>query len=113
MKFNPKVVEDGIFAADMVMKEWGGKCDFVYQHDKYWPMLDKMCENNRMGWMEKWRTLGGKVGVKEWDYKGEASGDNLKEQEVDHNSSEKVAEPMVEALRIQGKLVDGAITVNT
>jgi len=71
MKFNPQVVADGIFAPDMVMSEsWGGDCDFVYEHDKYWPAFVAMCEERRKGWMETWRELGGTVGLKEWDYKG-------------------------------------------
>jgi hypothetical protein len=71
LKFNPKVVEDNIFKADMVMKEWwGGDCDFVYEHDKYWPALVEMCEERSRAWMERWRALGGTVGLREWDYKG-------------------------------------------
>ena len=51
------------------MKEWGGDCDFVYEHDKYWPAFVSMCDERRMGWMATWRSLGGTVGLKEWDYK--------------------------------------------
>ncbi|RDB26323.1 CRAL-TRIO domain-containing protein C23B6.04c [Hypsizygus marmoreus] len=70
MKFNPEVVEDGIFTGDMVMAEWwGGARDFEYVHEKYWPTLVGMCEVRRQAWMEQWRALGGKVGVKEWEYK--------------------------------------------
>jgi len=69
MKFNPEVVKEGFFAPEMVMKEWGGDCDFVYEHDKYWPAFVSMCDERRMGWMATWRSLGGTVGLKEWDYK--------------------------------------------
>jgi len=70
MRFNPKLIEDNIFTSDMVMAEWwGGDRDFEYVHDKYWPVLVDMCENRRKTWMEKWRTMGGTVGLKEWDYK--------------------------------------------
>jgi hypothetical protein len=70
MKFNPHVVADGIFASDMAMSEWGGNCRFVYEHEKYWPALVEMCEERKKGWMETWKSLGGTVGLKEWDYKG-------------------------------------------
>jgi hypothetical protein len=70
MKFNPEVVPEGIFTPDMVMSEsWGGNCDFVYEHDKYWPALVTMCEQRRTEWMENWQALGATVGLKEWEYK--------------------------------------------
>jgi len=89
MKFNPKVpifgvflearadinrtkvIEDGIFAPDMVMSEWTDQgCKFEYKHEKYWPALVSMCEERRKQQMEKWRELGGTVGLKEWDVRG-------------------------------------------
>jgi len=70
MKFNPEVIKDNLFTSDMVMSEWwGGDRDFEYVHDKYWPALVNTCESRRKAWLEKWRALGGKVGIKEWDYK--------------------------------------------
>ena len=71
MKFNPKVVEDGIFAPDMVMADaWGGQRDFVYEHDKYWHVLVETCAERKKQWMATWRELGGTIGLREWDYKG-------------------------------------------
>ncbi|EIN09807.1 CRAL/TRIO domain-containing protein [Punctularia strigosozonata HHB-11173 SS5] len=71
MKFNPAVVPDGLFAPDMVMKaHWGGEREFEWEHAKYWPALVSMCEERRARWRERWRKLGGGVGVKEWEYKG-------------------------------------------
>ncbi|KAK7033184.1 CRAL-TRIO domain-containing protein C23B6.04c [Favolaschia claudopus] len=70
MKFNPQVIEDGIFTPDMVMKQWwGGSCDFEYEHDKYWPALVAMCSERTKIWTETWQELGGKVGIKESEYK--------------------------------------------
>ncbi|KAJ6609259.1 CRAL-TRIO domain-containing protein [Mycena sp. CBHHK59/15] len=70
MKFNPQVIKDGIFAPDMVMAEWwGGECKFEYEHDQYWPALVAMCNEREKRHMEAWQTLGGKVGLKEFDYK--------------------------------------------
>jgi hypothetical protein len=71
MKFNPSVIDDKIFAPDMVMKEWwGGDQDFVYNHEMYWPALVQMCERRKKEQMERWRALGGTVGLKEWEVKG-------------------------------------------
>ena len=78
MKFNPRLFEDNIFTADMVMAEWwGGDRDFQYVHEKYWPALVSMCEAQRQTWMTRWRALGGQVGLKEWDYKAESNQEPL------------------------------------
>lgn len=86
MKFNPRVVEDNLFTADMIMKEWWeGGCDFEYVHEKYWPPLLELCEKRRKAWMDKWRAMGGQVGLKEWDYKGGKNDEekhNIEKQEV-------------------------------
>ncbi|KAJ8456349.1 hypothetical protein ONZ45_g18756 [Pleurotus djamor] len=48
MKFNPQVLDEGIFTPDMLMKEWwGGDVDFEYDHKKYWPALVSLCEERR------------------------------------------------------------------
>lgn len=71
MQFNPQLIKDNIFSPDMVMAgSWGGEKNFEYVHEEYWPTLVEMCDSRKETWMEKWRTLGGKVGVKEWEYKG-------------------------------------------
>jgi hypothetical protein len=73
IRFNPDVIQEGIFKPDMIMKQWwDGDQDFVYEHDKYWSVLVEMCEARKKAQLERWRTLGGKVGLKEWDYKFEA-----------------------------------------
>ncbi|KAF8627046.1 hypothetical protein AX17_006386 [Amanita inopinata Kibby_2008] len=70
VKFNPEVVKDGYFVPDMLMNgTWEGACDFEYEHEKYWPALVSLCEERRKTWLERWRVLGAKVGIKEWDYK--------------------------------------------
>jgi len=70
VKFNPDIIEEGIFPADMVMKEgWGGSQDFEYVHEKYWPDFVELCESRAKNWMKVWRELGGKVGTREWEYK--------------------------------------------
>ncbi|KAF7374828.1 CRAL-TRIO domain-containing protein C23B6.04c [Mycena sanguinolenta] len=70
MKFNPQVVQDGIFSPDMVMSQWwGGSCNFEYEHDKYWPALVSLCNERTQKWTATWKKLGGTVGIKESDYK--------------------------------------------
>ncbi|KAL4247612.1 CRAL-TRIO lipid binding domain superfamily protein [Abortiporus biennis] len=67
MKFNPKIVEEGLFTPDQLWKEFGGECDFKYEHDKYWPAFVEMCESKRSAQLKKWKELGGTVGLKDWD----------------------------------------------
>ncbi|KAJ7678888.1 CRAL-TRIO domain-containing protein [Mycena polygramma] len=70
MKFNPKVIEDGIFTPEMVMKQWWeGACNFEYDHEKYWPALIAMCNERTKLWTATWQKMGAKVGLKESDYK--------------------------------------------
>jgi hypothetical protein len=76
MKFNPTVVGSGpdtaetFFVKEQVMKEsWGGDIDFEYKHDEYWPKLVKMAEERHESWFNRWKELGGKIGIKEVDYK--------------------------------------------
>ncbi|KAJ7650156.1 CRAL/TRIO domain-containing protein [Roridomyces roridus] len=70
IKFNPKVMQDKIFEPEMVMSEWwDGACNFEYDHGKYWPALVSLCKDRTELWTANWRKLGGKVGVKELDYK--------------------------------------------
>jgi hypothetical protein len=71
LKFNPELIKDGTFTPDMIMKQWwGGDREFEYDHEKYWPALVQMCNQRVKEQMERWRELGGTVGLKEWDVKG-------------------------------------------
>ncbi|KDQ57118.1 hypothetical protein JAAARDRAFT_35722 [Jaapia argillacea MUCL 33604] len=70
MRFNPQVVTDGLFTADQVVKNWGGERDLEWDHDKYWPALIRMCAERKAENLERWRSLGGRLGLKEWDFKG-------------------------------------------
>jgi hypothetical protein len=70
IKFNPSVVDDGLFAPDMVTSEgWGGSVMLDYVHEKYWPALVSMTNERREAWMKKWREMGGTIGLKELEYK--------------------------------------------
>jgi hypothetical protein len=75
MKFNPKPIEDGLFAADELFSDggWGGSRDFVWDHEKYWGPFVRMCDEIRAAQMARWRELGARVGCDEWDYKTSSS----------------------------------------
>jgi len=73
IRFNPDVLKDQLFAEDMVTKEWSGTRDFVWDHDQYWPALVKLCSDRKNVMMNRWRELGGTVGLKEWDIKSGSS----------------------------------------
>jgi hypothetical protein len=106
MRFNPRAIEDNLFTADMVMKEWwGGDRDFEYAHEKYWPALLELCEKRRKTWMEKWRKMGGKVGLKEWNYKG---GVNV--EKVDAEKQEAMLEKRVENAEVVTTEANGVET---
>jgi phosphatidylinositol/phosphatidylcholine transfer protein len=85
VKFNPKVVEQGIMTPDQVMSEWDGSVDFKYEHEEYWEELVELCETRRTAWLQRWRSLGGTVGISEWDYK----------QKGDVNETPQLGEPAV------------------
>lgn len=89
VKFNPNVFEDGLMAKDQVMKEWwDGDREFEWDHSKYWPALVRTCAERRAEQMDRWRELGAKVGLSEWDMKGGSS--NVKTEQV---QEEEVAVP--------------------
>ena len=70
VKFNPDIFEDGFFEKDQVMKEWwGGDREFEWDHEQYWPALVRTCAERKAAQMQRWRELGAKVGISEWEMK--------------------------------------------
>ena len=69
LRFNPDCLSEGLFAPDQLISEWRGDAKVVYEHDKYWGALVRMCAERREKMWEQWRVLGGKIGVREWDVK--------------------------------------------
>jgi hypothetical protein len=70
LKFNPNCIKEGHFESDMLIKEnWGGDRTVEYVHEKFWPALLTLTGEMREKHKERWRKLGGKIGVKEWEYK--------------------------------------------
>ena len=70
MRFNPRAVEDGLFARPALWREFGGAVDFAYDHAVYWPAFVRLAAERRASMLERWRELGAKVGLREWDIKG-------------------------------------------
>jgi len=93
LKFNPNCVKEGHFESNMLVKEnWGGGRTVEYVHEKFWPALLKMTGERREKHKERWRNLGGKIGVKEWDYKVE-----IPVEEVEDEAEEKIETPVAVA----------------
>lgn len=88
MRFNPKVVEEGLFTADNVWTAFGGDITFEYDHAQYWPNFIEVTDKRKKDMMDRWRALGARVGIREWDMKGgdkqaEESGQETKMSPVD------------------------------
>ncbi|KAH9944998.1 CRAL/TRIO domain-containing protein [Epithele typhae] len=69
LRLNPNTLGEGLFAPPELIAEWGGSARVLYEHDKYWGPLVRMCAERRERMWEEWRRLGAKVGVREWDIK--------------------------------------------
>ncbi|CEL55475.1 CRAL-TRIO domain-containing protein C23B6,04c OS=Schizosaccharomyces pombe (strain 972 / ATCC 24843) GN=SPCC23B6.04c PE=1 SV=1 [Rhizoctonia solani AG-1 IB] len=70
VKFNPEIIKEGLFDKSQVTKEWGGEMDFIYEHEKSWKPLVDLCNNLHAERKDRWKKLGGTVGLSEWDIKG-------------------------------------------
>lgn len=100
VKFNPSIFDDGFFTTDQVMnvQGWNGAKEFEWDHAKYWPALVNMCEERQKKQMQRWRELGAKVGLSEWDMKT-GWNEGVSTQQIDTAVTEKRVE--VEAVEIQ------------
>ncbi len=81
----------------MTASGWGGSQEFEYVHEKYWPALVALCDAERKARMDRWRVLGGKVGLSEWDIKG---GSLSTESSVDEPNAK-------ETVRVSGEIPAG------
>lgn len=63
-------------------KDYGGDADFDYEHELYWPALNKMCDERRQRYKERWTEGGKRIGEYEAYIRG---GDQkpLKDVEAD------------------------------
>lgn len=68
---NRQIIAEGDFTTDQLIKEWGGEREFVWDCDRYLNKLVQISGEMKEKRLEKWRELGGEVGLREWDYKEE------------------------------------------
>ena len=82
VSLNEDPVKKEVFTAENMINSigWGGSANFVYEHDKYWPSFIGTCKERRKHNLERWRSLGGKLGIKESEYKTE--GDQVQDVPV-------------------------------
>ena len=71
MAVNRDFIGQGDFTADQVLKEWGGEREMVWERERYFNKLIEISGRMKEKRIAKWRELGGKVGLREWDYKEE------------------------------------------
>ncbi|KAG8982503.1 hypothetical protein FRB90_006735 [Tulasnella sp. 427] len=98
LKFNPNVVPEGLFEASQVTTKWGGDVEIPWEQATYWPALMKLCAERREQQLNKWRELGGHVGISEWDIRQEpAATHDEKKPSVDEKAESVTgAAPTVE-----------------
>lgn len=52
-------------------KDFGGDLNFEYDHEKYWPEMIKIAESNKQKYMKRFENFGSKIGLSEYDLRGE------------------------------------------
>jgi hypothetical protein len=72
LKFNENLREH-IPPVQLDMK-FGGDCEFSYDHSKFWPELNRICEEKHTRAVARWRADGSRIGASEFELK---SGDSL------------------------------------
>ena len=60
MKFNEPLVDH--VPAEQLQKHYGGKVDFEYKHEVYWPALNALCEKRRKDYVLRWERAGKRIG---------------------------------------------------
>ena len=68
---NRQIIAEGDFTPDQILAEWGGERVLVWECDRYLYKLAEISLEMKEKRLAKWRELGGKVGLREWDYKEE------------------------------------------
>jgi CRAL/TRIO domain len=51
--------------AEQLLIPFGGSLEFEYDHDVYWPALDKLCTTRRRDYHERWVRAGKQIGEHE------------------------------------------------
>lgn len=68
---NRDFIAQGDFTRDQLAKEWGGERELGWDCERYFAKLIEISGMMKEKRIAKWRELGGKVGLREWDYKEE------------------------------------------
>jgi hypothetical protein len=79
----------------LIKGNWGGTRTVEYVHEKFWPAWLKLTGERREKQKEKWRQLGGKIGIKEWDYRVETPGEPEEVEEKGEDKGEENIETPV------------------
>ena len=61
MIFNTPLREKHVPAVQL-WKEQGGDADFEYEHDIYWPAMNKLCKERRDAYRQRWEDGGKRIG---------------------------------------------------
>lgn len=51
-------------------KQFGGDCDFEYDHAKFWPEFNRLANEKRAQCVARWKAGGSKIGASEFELKG-------------------------------------------
>ncbi len=51
-------------------KAYNGDADFEYDHSQYWPALNRLCQERRAAYRERWVQAGSKIGEYEMYLRG-------------------------------------------
>ena len=111
MRFNPEIVKEGIFDKDLCWKEFGGDIEFVYEHEKYWPALIELVEERKKKKLEKWKKLGGTVGLKEWDFK-RVDEESESEDDGGEKAEVKVDPPVDSNVKVESEKLSAIVETN-
>lgn len=68
---NRQLIAEGDVSPDQMIKELGGERELVWECDRYLNKLAEISGKMKEKRLDKWKKLGGKVGLREWDYKEE------------------------------------------
>jgi len=63
MKFNEPLINH--VPAEQLLSHYGGKIEFEYNHEVYWPALNTLCEKRRKDYRGRWEKAGKKIGEHE------------------------------------------------
>jgi hypothetical protein len=68
---NRQLIAEGDVTPDQTTKELGGERELVLECDRHLNKLVEISGEMKVKGLSKWRDLGGRIGLREWDYKEE------------------------------------------